>query len=895
MPQIRVSFIWPFLLLGAAWSLVISVSLAWNLHHHVGTQFDIMRQVARASAEKDVLYRQWNVLHGGVYVEATPQHLPDAHLGHVADRDLETASGVRLTLVTAPAMLEEVYLAAPEKGLAQAEIKSLSPLYPRNEPDGWERTALRALADGAGEYYGLTEKNGAPYMRMMLPLLAGQGCLKNRETVEGIQAGDLIGGVSVSVSASPFLDAAARHRRMMMAGHALIWFFGLFGGYGAFHFLRQEIVARGLAEDEAHRLRKQNEMILNSAGEGILGVDVRGRHTFVNPRAADMLGYSVAELTGNPHNSHAIWHHSYADGSPYPETVCPIYNSFIEGRVSRSDTDVFWHRDGHCFPVEFISTPIRGVDGSIQGAVVTFSDITMRKRAEESLRENEEHLRAIFSQAAVGIAQVAIDGQWLRVNDRLCQLLGYGSQELLGMDFSQFTHPDDLAKDRALLAELVAGRIQTYTREKRYIRKDGKPVWASVSVSLVRDDAGQPLYFVSIVADISERRAAEEAQRNLLQQLVQSQKMESVGRLAGGVAHDFNNLLTVIDGYCLLARRELPETGRTADYIDNIHQASRRAASLTRQLLAFSRKQVLVTQVVSVKELVTAMTKMLIRLIGEDVSLEVHCEDVSSVVADPGQIEQIVMNLAVNARDAMPGGGLLCIETDEQEYPALDPQAGGESLPSRRYVRLRVRDSGVGMAPDLLPRIFEPFFTTKESDKGTGLGLSTVYGIVAQHNGFIDVTSSPGGGTQFTILLPVTDRQQEKKKSESAASMSRGSETLLLVEDDTLVRAVLVETLGALGYQLLVAANGEEAERLEEQHTGDIDLLVTDVVMPGINGVDLARRLHRRRPQMKILCISGYPGDPHLQEAFGCDSEFFLSKPFSMSDFVARVRHILDG
>ena len=395
--------------------------------------------------------------------------------------------------------------------------------------------------------------------------------------------------------------------------------------------------------------------------------------------------------------------------------------------------------------------------------------------------------------------------------------------------------------------------------------------------------------------EISERKRVEEDRRVLQEQLLQLQKMESIGRLAGGIAHDFNNVLTAIMSYTELCLMKLPEDHNIRNHLTGIQEASEKAAELTHQLLAFSRKQALVMKAVDVSGVVQSMAGMLKRVIGEDVDLVLNTTDrLPTVLADVGQIEQVIMNLAVNARDAMPQGGTLSIGTNEVD---VDKGAlhGPDALAAGAYVLLTVSDSGAGMSRAVRDRIFEPFFTTKEVGMGTGLGLATVYGIVKQHSGSIFVDSEPGRGTSFRVYLPAGSVQQQIPRADSPALLPRGSEVVMMVEDDPIIRQLLREVLESLGYQVLEAGEGKEAVTKARDHSDRIDLLLTDVVMPGMNGRELADALRRERPGLRILYLSGYTRDILTRQGLLEQGAALVQKPLTTGILAQSVRRVLDG
>jgi len=427
-------------------------------------------------------------------------------------------------------------------------------------------------------------------------------------------------------------------------------------------------------------------------------------------------------------------------------------------------------------------------------------------------------------------------------------------------------------------------------REFSINSKDGKIREIEIRSTFLRDGRA-----VVVLHDITEQKRADEEMKSLQEQLRQSQKMEAIGRLAGGIAHDFNNLLTIIKGYSQLSLIELKEDSSLKKNIEHIHGATDRAANLVRQLLAFSRRQILEMKVLDLNTILTNLDNMLRRVIGEDIELiTVLAEDLGRVKADPGWIEQAIMNLVVNARDAMASGGKLTIETGNVDLD--EAYVGGHvGVKPGRYVMLSVSDTGVGMTPEVMERLFEPFFSTKEKDKGTGLGLSTIYGIVKQSDGDIWVYSEPGNGSTFKIYLPRVDEPLEEQREKVLGDdLLRGSETILLVEDEEEVRKLAVRVLERQGYKVLAARNGDEALLICKQHQGPIHLLLTDVVMPGMNGHEVAKRLESLHPETKALYMSGYTDDAIVLHGVLVAGVNYIQKPFTVDALTKKVREVLE-
>ena len=485
------------------------------------------------------------------------------------------------------------------------------------------------------------------------------------------------------------------------------------------------------------------------------------------------------------------------------------------------------------------------------------------------------------SPAAMAITRLS-DGKFIDVNDRWLDLTKLNREEAIGrtpVELGIF----ESAEDREKLVKVIRKRGFIRGRSLKFALA-GRMLDTLVSVELIELD-GQSL-LISSILDVTELK-------NVTEQLQQAQKMELIGSLAGGVAHDFNNLLTIIKGYCEFASRRVP-TGELAEEIHQIREAADRAAELTRKLLAFSRRQILQPRAISLNAVLSPIENMLRRILGEKIELMTSlAPDLGTVDVDPVQMEQVVLNLAVNARDAMPSGGKLLFETKNLELSVAYPQKGFE-IPAGRYILLTVSDTGTGIKPEHLDRIFEPFFTTKEVGSGTGLGLSTVYGIVRQSGGWISVYSQAGWGTTFKVWLPRIDSLAEPfQRSEKRLEELSGTETVLVVDDDRGVRELTAKILGQCGYQVITSSSGDEALRRAGEFEGEIHLLITDVVMPKIDGGELAQRLKAQRPDVKVLYMSGYPRLPHLSESAVDLSEVILAKPFTPTDLAREARRML--
>ena len=604
-----------------------------------------------------------------------------------------------------------------------------------------------------------------------------------------------------------------------------------------------------------------------------------GNLAFFNHLAHELLGYSNEELMGMPMSS-ILYREDY-------EKAWQLYTARSEGMLLPKSTTRIVAKDGKVLWVETIGQTIKW-EG--RPAVLFFSsDITERKVVENALRESEEKYRTSerkyrnLIEGAPQAISVVEKGKVTFCNINLPKMFGYSYDEMQGMPLESLLLPEDKGKAMSLYASRAEGKLATKSIF-RCMTKQGKVIWVE-SVGQRIEWEGRPvvLYFAS---DITERKTLE-------QQFAQAQKMEAIGRLTGGIAHDFNNIIQVITGYGDLLKGKLTEENLM--FVAEMTKAAHKAGTLTQQLLSFSRKQILRPRVVDPKFLIQSTKMMLERVIGEDVELQTHIDpDTGNFLADSGQVEQVLMNLAVNARDAMPDGGKLTIETSNRSFD----EAYVRDHPGARkgqYVGIAVSDTGQGMDQETLSHIYEPFFTTKEKGKGTGLGLSTVYGIVKQSNGYITCHSELDRGTTFTIYLPLTLEQADKPLlAAHSPATRRGTEKLLLVDDDLEVRNIARIILEKAGYVVREASAGEEVLTDAVGDINSVALLVTDIVLPRMSGKELARQLHELSPAMKVLYVSGYTTDVLSRHGILEAGVDFMQKPFGTTELLKKVREILD-
>lgn len=511
------------------------------------------------------------------------------------------------------------------------------------------------------------------------------------------------------------------------------------------------------------------------------------------------------------------------------------------------------------------------------------------------LRESEEKYRILSEQSRTGIF-LHQDEKILYANSRILEMTGYDESDLpqiMQSSIYDFVPESDVEKARKRVNDRINSAEDVSDYEIRLVKKNGDIIWTDIAISKVEHN-GKPAIMGNII-DITEKKKTEEEKERLEEELRQSQKMEAIGRLAGGVAHDFNNLLTGITGNISMALLDLEENTPLAQTLLEINAISKRAANLTRQLLAFSSKQILEPKVVNLNNRINDLNKMLARIIGEDIKLKTELdENLGQIRVDPGQVEQIIVNLSVNARDAMPKGGTLILKT-ENAIISGDEMKSLNDLKPGDYVKFSVVDDGQGIDEETLAKIFEPFFTTKPKGKGTGLGLSTVYGIVKQQNGHIEVESEPEKGTTFQIYFPQVDQKPyDYSKEELPKGMPKGSETVLLAEDEDIVREMTGAILIRLGYKVIETSNGDEALKAFSKHKEQIDLLLTDVVMPGMSGPELAKQLNKQKPLLKILFTSGYTNDKIIHHGVKDETVSFIGKPYTPQELAHKVREVLD-
>jgi len=649
------------------------------------------------------------------------------------------------------------------------------------------------------------------------------------------------------------------------------------------------LTERKRAEEVSRQREKYFRLLIENSTDNIAVLSEDGSTLYDSPSIERLTGYKPEEMVGR--NNFGLIH---------ADDIERVMDAFKEG-LQRDEIGPpveyrHRHKDGSWRVLESVGKRFLDESGQVL-AIINTRDITERKLAEEKLKRREAQLAETQRLAHIGSFEWDLATDRWTWSDELYRIFGLEPQSVIVNEDLFSRHL--IEEERKAVMEMFGQAIldhQPFLCEHSVVHADGATRILQVRGQAVVDQSGASIKVIGTSQDITELKHSEEALGHSKEQFLQSQKMEAIGQLAGGVAHDFNNLLTVITGYSNLALSKLNPVDPLCFYLEEIKKASDRAASLTCQLLAFSRRQVLQPRVLDLNAIVADLAKMLSRLIGENIKLKtVLAPELGSVKADPGQVEQVILNLAVNARDAMPQGGRLTIETHnirlDDEYVGIHLGAAPGD-----YVMIAVSDTGCGMDEKTRERIFEPFFTTKEVGKGTGLGLSTVYGIVKQSGGSIWVYSEMGKGTTFKVYLPRIDEEpQEYHRGTEEREIARGTETILLVEDEEMLRRLAREVLEMKGYRVLEAANGGEAIRLCEEYRGRIHLLLTDVVMPEMSGRALADQLLQARPDLLVLYMSGYTADAIVNHGVVDEGTLLIQKPFTPGALAQMVREVLES
>lgn len=621
-------------------------------------------------------------------------------------------------------------------------------------------------------------------------------------------------------------------------------------------------------------------LLLNPSAAALVEVNLNGGRLFCTPACIKILG--GMPKVGTERNIHHPIHHTGPDGTPCPwqahRTRTPLLNHVVD--------EIRWRANRTQFPVEYWPYSMICGPGGLAGGVITLADFSAGTRAERVIPQSEERYREFFENATYGIFLSRRDGSLVDANPAFVRMLGYDfKEELLARNLAHDIYDDPAARQAILDGCDSSAGVDCV--ETTWKRKDGERIYVRLSANIIHDANGSVDHYQVIAEDVTERRITEDRLR-------QAEKMEAFRQVAGGVAHDCNNVLGVIMGNLELLAERVPPDELSEKYIQQIQLAVNRGTDITRQLLAFSRKQILQPVLMNLNKSIEQFHELLHRLIGEHIRVSLALDHtLGAVKADPGQVEQILVNLVLNARDAMPTGGSLQISTSNilLDERFVEDHSGSKS---GEYSRIRIADSGCGMTADVLAKVFEPFFTTKRVSRRNGLGLATVYGIVNQSLGYLCIRSQPEVGTVVDVYFPHADEQEARQSSKNAPGLAWGSETVLLVEDNEALRKSTAAQLTKLGYRVLDVGSPELAIGQFEVYTNEVDLLLTDLVMPGMNGRTLAQTLSKKKPALGILYMSGYSGDEILRPELDRQDHEILMKPFTKEKLAECVRRAMD-
>ncbi|MEA1921961.1 MAG: ATP-binding protein [Pseudomonadota bacterium] len=859
------------------WTLLILFSGWYFANREWEQALEHGRNLGRAAIQKDYIYRLWNASHGGVYVPVTETTPPNPYLKHLKNRDVTTTSGISLTKLNPAYMTRQVHAIGQKEYGIQGHITSLKPLRPENRPDAWEIRALKQFHQGRKEIsepLNLDSKN--PSIRIMTPLITRTFCLKCHAH-QGHEVGDIRGGISTTIPMAKIITEARQHMFMLAIFHVIIFLLGS----TVLLFLYITNRKRLTEITQANQIITQNEKMLRGIidnTESAICV-YKANHdgskfyckTF-NPageklcqlKTADIIDLEVREVfpTIEDMGLLAVFKRVWRSGQT---EIFPISN-YDDERIS------IWVEN------KIFKLP----SGEI---VAVVDNLTAKKQAEEKMKKSRQAWQKTFDALPDIITIMDNNFTIIQANQAAYKLFNQQGREVIGHKCHElFNLSPTPCFNCPALKTLKDAKDHIEIIEHRTLNRT-----YMVTVGVITNATGDLINLVHSACDISKLVELEG-------ELFQTRKLEAIGTLAGGVAHDFNNILTVIRGHAELAMMQSDERNPFWNDLKAIEAASERASQLTRQLLAFSRKEKITPEIILVNPLIKNLYKMLKRLIGEEINLEIDLGDkLPPIMADPGQFEQIIINLVINAADAtrdiaLNQGRRVSIITTSTTPPdndsAIDPAPA---------LCLQVRDNGCGIPEEVIPLIFDPFFTTKESGKGTGLGLSTVHGIVEQNKGRIEIESQPGQGTTFTIYWPgiksgtgtINDHRVIEK-------IPGGNETILVAEDDQAARNLAVQTLQQAGYTVIEAADGEEAIAKARNHSGTIDLLFSDLVMPKMGGIELAENITRRYPETKILLVSGYLGDRIDYDNETLQKTTFLNKPYRLPELLQTIRQLLD-
>lgn len=982
------------------WTMIIAASLGFSLYQLSRSVRQQAIIEARAHLNLNLFYRKVIASFGGVY--ADPDRVrPNPYLA-VADRDLTTKGGRSLTLVS-PAYLTRIVFENIRKEMTPPvinKITSLQALNPLNDPDEWEMETLKDFEKGGKERSGMVSIEGRPYMRLMMPFMVEQSCLKCHDK-QGYQAGEARGGISIAVPMAPYEENAGMLKRRIILSHLGIW---LLVSAGLVMYIR----GRTLQEKRTIESESRFRVLSESATDWVFWLKEDGGIEYMSPSAKNIAGYTPEELMADPaalerliHPEDLnIWKEHVKDfrQSQHDEIVLRLITKdgrtrwishvcapilidgvFLGRRSSNRDiterkqaeerlsetnrllekifstthilvayldrdfnyihvnrpfaeaddrTPGFYVGKNHfdLYPEpeskeifskvvetgeawfayektfyyagksakgvtywDWSLQPIKDNRGNVTGLVLMGLNVTERKKAADALRRSEEFTKNVLDSVGEGIIVIDREFRIISANEAYCRQAGRARDKIIGMHCYEISHGLNLPCYRAGETCPVRQTFdigEPYTSVHRHGDGDNAII-VEIKAFPLMDEDGNIISAIETISDITERTKLEVHLR-------QTNKMEAVGMLAGGVAHDFNNILSAIIGFANLVDLRMMANDPLKMYIRQILTASERATALTQSLMAFGRKQTVSLRPIDINEIIGKMEGFLRRLIGEEIELRLDLsEGKLTIMGDSGQLEQVLMHLATNARDSMDTGGVFAITTGELEIDEKFVRMHGFGKPGR-FMVMTVSDTGCGMDEKTRERIFEPFYTTKETGKGAGLGMSIVYGLMRQNNGHISVYSEPGQGTVFKLYFPAVTSHLEGEVREEPAPLQPGTGTILIAEDDLMLRKLAATVLSEFGYTVVEAADGADAVAKYMENAGYIDLLIFDVIMPKKNGKEAYEEIKRLDPGIKVLFISGYTADIVQRKGIVETDMHFLPKPILPRTLLSKVREILE-
>lgn len=865
------------------WAVLVGISLYWNIDNIKQQTTYLANSDARSNWSKDQAFRQWANLHGGVYVKIDERTKPSPYLSHLPHRDVETTDGLKLTLMNPAYMMRQMTEEFESLYGIKGRITSKQPLNSSNSPDEWELKALNSFHQGKKELLEQTEIDGKPYIRLMQPMLMTPGCLKCHDTLK-YTPGSTHGGVSISIPLAPYLAASESTQQSIKASHGFIWLLGLFGIglFGRWSYHNEQITQ--ITRAQLNQSEQEWNHAMDFLQDAVYLVDLDDKVVRANKAFYDLTGLSSDQVIGKD-----ITHIMHPEGENITCLVCQARHAREDALITM-DAD---HPDNPTTrPIEILVSMTRDQHGEVTGIVMGIHDLSHIREAEAAVREGEHQIRDLLESTAEAIYSLDLDGACTLANRACAELLGYDSPaELIGQKLHNIIHHSH--EDGSPYPEQQCP-IHGVSKLGHPCHSDDEVFWRKDGSSFPVEYWAYPIYrenkLIGTVAtffNISERKQTERILRR-------TQKMDALGQLTGGIAHDFNNQLGVVSGYLDFLSEYIGKEEKPGRWVGNAIKATNRCIDLTRQLLAFSRKQQTDLEYIDLKKELQEIKNLIRRSVTPIIDVNFSIEDdIWPLLTSSGDLQDAILNLAINARDAMPEGGRLDINV--QNIHMQQQQLNEYAIAEGNYVKISIRDNGMGMSPEVQEHVFDPFYTTKDVGKGTGLGMAMVYGFVKRNAGYIYLTSELSEGTTVTLCLPAHLKgvDQDKPVSQNTDVPRNKGETILLVEDEKYLSNLAEEFLTDQGYQVIIAKNGNQAIDILSKNS-DIDLVFTDIVMPGgISGFELARQARTIKPEIKILLTSGFAYKEKNKPDLEQDTSI-LDKPYTRSQLLIAIHRTMN-